>query len=70
VVKNPLDQSKRSLAGRMQVIRMGDRYDIVPEEQWPGPDYHAVQLRPVFENGIVLRKQTFADIRHKARSYK
>lgn len=68
LVKDPLDQSKKSLSGRMQVVDICGYPQIVPENQWEA-HHSSVRLHPVFENGVILRKQTFADIRAKARSY-
>lgn len=68
VVKNPLDQSKKSLGGRMQVVDIVGQLQIVPESQWEGK-HTACRMQPVFENGVILRKQTFDNIRAKARAY-
>jgi hypothetical protein len=68
VKKDPLDKSKESMAGRKTVVSIGGQDVIVPAEHWPGDD-SSVRLKPVFENGIMLRKQTFSQVRTKARSY-
>ena len=34
IQKNPLDKSKASLAGRLQVVNLTGHDEIVPEEQW------------------------------------
>lgn len=69
VFKAPVtDQMKRSKAGRMRLVRnddgvletvhVADRHSIVHSE----PDV----LEVVFDNGYLLREQTFADIRERA----
>jgi hypothetical protein len=42
--------------------------DIVLEEQWANPEDPRVRLRPVFENGVILRQHTFEHVRARARS--
>jgi hypothetical protein len=41
--------------------------DIVPEEQWANPEDPRVRLKPVFENGVILRQHTFEQVRARAR---
>ena len=67
VRKNPLDKSKASLAGRLQVVNLTGHDEIVPEEQWADPEDPRVRLKPVFENGVILRQHTFEQVRARAR---
>jgi nicotinamide phosphoribosyltransferase len=67
VQKNPLDESKASLAGRLQVAQVRGRDEIVTEEEWPDPNNPKVQLKLVFENGIILRAHSLDQIRVRAR---
>jgi nicotinamide phosphoribosyltransferase len=68
VQKKPLDTSKASLTGRLQVVNLDGHDEIVPEEQWPNPDDPRVRLKPVFENGVILREHTFDQVRARARA--
>jgi nicotinamide phosphoribosyltransferase len=68
VQKNPLDKSKASLAGRLQVVNLTGHDEIVPEEQWANPEDPRVRLKPVFENGVILRQHTFEQVRARARA--
>ena len=68
IQKNPLDKSKASLAGRLQVVNLTGHDDIVPEEQWANPEDPRVRLKPVFENGVILRQHTFEQVRARARA--
>jgi nicotinamide phosphoribosyltransferase len=68
VQKKPLDTSKASLTGRLQVVNLDGRDEIVPEEQWPDPLDPRVRLKPVFENGVILREHTFEQVRARARA--
>jgi nicotinamide phosphoribosyltransferase len=68
IQKNPLDKSKASLAGRLQVVNLTGHDEIVPEEQWADPEDPRVRLKPVFENGVILREQTFEQVRARARA--
>jgi hypothetical protein len=65
--KNPLDKTKASLAGRLQVVNLAGHDEIVPEEEWADPEDPRVRLKPVFENGVVLRQHTFEEVRARAR---
>ena len=67
VQKRPLDTSKASLAGRLQVVNLMGHDEIVPEEQWPDSEDPRVRLKLVFENGVVLRHHTFEQVRARAR---
>jgi nicotinamide phosphoribosyltransferase len=67
VHKNPLDKSKASLAGRLQVVNVNGHDDLVPEEQWPNPEDPRVRLKPVFEDGVIVRQHTFEQVRARAR---
>jgi len=69
VQKTPLDKSKTSLAGRLQVVNLTGHDEIVPEEEWPNPEDPRVRLKPVFENGLILRQHTFEQVRARARGH-
>lgn len=61
VQKRPLDESKRSKAGRFSLVRLSDgRYET---ERWGSAND---LLAPVFENGVILRDDTFDTIRTRA----
>lgn len=63
VMKNPVtDPGKRSKAGRLKLVRDGASWQTVPMNQNHLPNL----LEPVFRNGVVLRDQSFADIRQRA----
>jgi nicotinamide phosphoribosyltransferase len=63
VQKRPLDESKRSKAGRFSLVQRADgRY--VTEPAGSAGDI----LQPVFENGAVLRDETFNTIRLRAQA--
>ena len=65
VMKDPItDPGKRSKAGRLSLILGPDGYQTVREGTAPYED----QLETVFENGYLVREQTFSDIRALARS--
>lgn len=67
VSKEPLDVSKRSHAGRLELYRSRvsgefrtariDHAELSATQEWEP------MLRPVFRNGVVLRQQTFDEIR-------
>jgi nicotinamide phosphoribosyltransferase len=62
VMKDPVtDPGKRSKAGRMKLIRRDGTFATVREDV-EGEDL----LETVFEDGRVVRKQSFADIRNRA----
>lgn len=66
VMKDPVtDPGKRSKAGRLALVREDGTYRTMREEEaeWLGFDN---ELTPVFENGRMLREQSFADIRARA----
>ena len=61
VQKRPLDESKRSKAGRFSLVRLADgRY--ATESSGSVNDL----LEPVFENGVLLKQDTFDAIRSRA----
>jgi nicotinamide phosphoribosyltransferase len=64
VFKSPLDASKVSKKGRLMLTHVGnDEYHTVVEYlEGAGPDF----LETVFENGKLVREQTFDDIRERA----
>ena len=68
VQKTPLDRSKASLAGRLQVVNVDSHDEIVPEEAWADAEDPRVRLKPVFENGVILRQHTFEQVRARARA--
>ena len=59
VQKNPLDRSKLSKAGRMALVKYGDKYATVPE-------CDDDLLETVFENGRIVKEYTFDEIRERA----
>jgi len=61
-MKDPVtDPGKRSKAGRMKLIRDASGFATVRESA-PGEDL----LETVFENGELVREQSFADISARA----
>lgn len=64
IYKEPVtDQGKRSKRGRLQLINNSGVLETVSSE-YDGAS--ADFLETVYENGVILRKQTFADIRERA----
>lgn len=63
VYKAPVtDPSKRSLGGRLQLIKgLDGEYQTVPEQAW-----NKNELREVFRDGEVVRGDTFAEVRARA----
>lgn len=63
VQKDPLDTSKRSKAGRFQVFQdsISGEVKVVTDGSTPVGAYEPL-LQPVFENGVILRQQTFDQI--------
>lgn len=60
VMKDPVtDAGKRSKSGRLALVRRGEAYHTVKEEDANGENF----LIPVFLNGTLLVDQKFADIR-------
>lgn len=63
VLKDPVtDTGKRSKAGRLALVRRGGAFQTVPFDA-AGDDN---LLEPVFKNGVLLREQTFDDVRATA----
>lgn len=64
VMKSPTsDMTKSSKAGRLKLIKIGNQYKTVDEALYPKEkDY----LEVVFENGFLIRNQTFNEIREIA----
>ncbi len=62
VSKDPLDQTKRSRAGRNE-LRAGDGEPYTARREDPLVNGHRVISRPVFRNGLVLAQQTFDEVR-------
>ncbi len=61
IQKEPLDPSKKSKAGILILQKTPDGYQTVRRE---GPlDFTKDELQPVFKDGILLRDQTFSEIR-------
>lgn len=66
VLKDPItDPGKRSKAGRLALVRDGDTFKTVREDEAERLNLKD-ELVTVFENGDVLVKHTFADIRARA----
>lgn len=66
IQKRPLDTSKRSKSGRLMLVR--DRNDgTVRTIDVNMPTWDDRLLEPVFENGLILRHDTFNTIRARAR---
>lgn len=61
IQKNPLDQSKKSKAGRLKLIKVNGEYKTVRLEE-PGEDI----LVTVFENGDITKEWTFVEVRKNA----
>ena len=57
--KEPLDATKKSKAGRMALVKYGDKFATVPECE---DDL----LETVFENGELVKEYTFDEIRERA----
>jgi nicotinamide phosphoribosyltransferase len=63
MAKEPLQADKASKAGRLQLYqRVDGHYETRPE----APTWDDAILEPVFENGVILRQQTFADVKAHA----
>ena len=64
IYKDPIgDHGKASKRGQLALIREnGKNYETVPREGWAWADL----LQPVYENGKILREQTFADVRERS----
>lgn len=61
VIKNPLDKTKKSKAGRLKLIKDAELgYKTVREEE-PGDDV----LVTVFENGVITKSWTFEEVRNR-----
>lgn len=52
---------KTSKAGRLKLVHTNGRFETINEQQ-PGVDF----METVFENGSILRNQTFEDVRRRA----
>src|SRR4030095_1902068 len=50
------------------VVNLTGHDDIRPEGQWANPEDPRVRLKPVFENGVILRQHTFEQVRARARA--
>jgi nicotinamide phosphoribosyltransferase len=62
IKKNPLDTSKKSKAGRLKLVKDGDNYITVAEN-----DLRENELKVVFENGELLNETTLAEVRQNVR---
>lgn len=65
IQKNPLDKSKASKAGRLKLVGPGwveDGYKTFRENE---ADNFPNMLQPVFENGVILKQETWRDIRNR-----
>lgn len=60
IQKNPLDVTKKSKAGRLKLIKEGEKYMTVREDKYPDLVDH---LEVVFENGELVREMTLDEIR-------
>lgn len=61
IKKNPLDESKKSKAGRLKLVKTDDGYVTVQEND-SRPDV----LETVFENGHIVKTYTLKEIRERA----
>lgn len=61
IQKNPLDQTKKSKAGRLKLIIEDGEYKTVREDE-PGQDI----LETVFKNGHLVQETTFDEIRERS----
>jgi nicotinamide phosphoribosyltransferase len=68
VYKDPItDTGKRSKRGRLGLVRSGDEFKTVAErEAYPDPFISLDVLELVFENGKVVKKYTFDEVRANA----
>lgn len=68
VSKNPLDSTKKSKAGRLRLeLQMRGEYHTAKQEEMSSFDLLTKDvLETVFENGKIVRRQTFEDIRTRA----
>jgi nicotinamide phosphoribosyltransferase len=62
IYKNPLDKSKASKRGHLALVRNADG----KLETIPARDTTYNLLVPVFENGVLLKRYTFAEVRKNA----
>ena len=64
VYKKPKDLSKASKRGRLALIKEGDRFITIHEEEL-GDRKNYLQL--VFENGRMIKEYTFNEVRENAK---
>ena len=60
IYKNPLDKSKTSKRGRLSLVKVGTEFITVPERETGD------LLQTVFENGKLVKRYTFAEVRANA----
>jgi nicotinamide phosphoribosyltransferase len=60
IYKNPLDRSKTSKRGRLSLVKVGTEFMTVPERE------NGDLLQTVFENGKLIKRYTFAEVRANA----
>jgi nicotinamide phosphoribosyltransferase len=70
VYKDPIDgkgtgESKSSLRGRQKVVKVDGKYMVVREDD-PAYAHLDNELKPVYENGNVLKTYTFEEVRENA----
>lgn len=65
VYKNPLDQTKASKRGRLALIKENGIFNTIRQDQLNGREN---LLEPVFENGVLLQDENWADIVDRARN--
>lgn len=63
VFKDPIDGSKKSKSGKLKLIHNNGTYLTVNEKDVP--DYED-KLITVFENGSIIKKWSFDEIRKRA----
>ena len=63
VWKKPKDITKASKRGRLALIKEGDRFETIREDQLGN---RADCLQTVFENGNIVREYTFEEVRKNA----
>jgi nicotinamide phosphoribosyltransferase len=65
VYKDPVtDSGKRSKRGRLDLVRQGENY----RTELAGTSSAASALENVFEDGVIVRNTSFADVRSRADS--
>jgi nicotinamide phosphoribosyltransferase len=67
ISKNPVDSSKTSKKGMLKLVRNGDNWSTAQSSLTPPPEFNALkdELVPVFMDGEVVKRWTFADVRKR-----